>query len=103
MPLDVTVMGVDGRPERSVPISVDQHAALMLKLPASGESLLRRLEDYYEDASFAVDELPTLENDIRDAASRCTDSKQLTEVLREMSALVRLARRQGRPVEALAD
>lgn len=63
MPLDLVVLGANGRPQKSVSIGVEQHTRLMRLAKKLRARVLLRLEDYYNDVVFSG--LSTLQCSLR--------------------------------------
>ena len=101
MSLDIAILGADGTPKKQVSIGVNTHYRLMQLVGKSG--LLSRLNDYYADAEFENTELDTL---VREAAAlrrRCGDDELLLSFLDGVVDLAELAKREQRPLLAIAD
>ena len=67
MSLDFAVLADDGRPRRSIPIGVPEHARLIAVANPSNLRFLGRFQDYYKDVTVPSDELPMLVEDILEA------------------------------------
>jgi hypothetical protein len=52
MALDVAILGENGEPEVGVAVGIDAHFALMKAARFAGLTLLGRMSEYYEDATF---------------------------------------------------
>lgn len=103
MPLDLVILGPDGRPARTVGIGVSQHAELVAQAKSRGLTLLQRLEEYYEDAQFSADELSALVDELSKVEAAIDQSSELAALLQDIVGLVTFARNEHREVEALAD
>lgn len=102
MSLDLTVLGADGAPERSVSISVDLHAELM-RLAAEVEAKhLARFQSYYTDAEVPVEGLAELSREIGVLRHKAR-SPDLVQLLSDLDGLVAHALANRRAVHAIAD
>jgi hypothetical protein len=102
MSLDLSILGHDGNPGRSVPLNVDEHWALVQEADRLGLSLWKRMSDYYEDADYSQQEvLPLLEETIR-LKSGFLDSEHLSKLI-EVEELLTVALAGQSRVSAIAD
>lgn len=103
MPLDIVVLGTDGRPEREMQMGVDPHHRLMQATRDLDLPLLERISDYYGDAEYRVEELVALEAEVERLIFRCAGDDELLEILTNLQGLALYARESQRGIEAIAD
>ena len=101
MSLDIAILGADGSPKKQVSIGVDDHYRLTQLVGKSG--LLARLNDYYADAEFENAELDNLIQEVAALRARCRDDEHLVSFLNGLVELAELAKREQRPLLAVAD
>lgn len=102
MSLDITILGADGFPKKEVSIGLDDHYRLM-QLVGESNGLLARLNDYYADAEFETTELDSLIGEIATLCARCSDNERLLSFLDAFVEMAELAKREQRPLLAIAD
>lgn len=103
MSLEITILNVDGFPQEILCLDVDLHFLLMQSIKAKPDSILMRIEDYYSDALFNVDELDEVNMELtRLIAEHSTDLKQI-EFLNAFKNIVVIAQERKTPLEVLAD
>jgi hypothetical protein len=102
MPLEVVIFGADGSPERTVEMDVEQHHRLFRAVGLE-LSLLRRMSEYYEDASYAPEELALLQDEVRVLATNVAGDAELRQLLSALLELLEIARQRSCVVAALAD
>ena len=102
MSLDLSVLGADGVPERSVPISVELHQELMRLAEEHGACRLALFHGYYTDAEVQLEDLPELSQEI-EHLRRETRSQDLAQLLSHLKALVAEAMASSRAIHAIAD
>ena len=103
MSLDLTILGDDMRPLRYVPIGVDDHYRLVVMAAERGLTLIARMEDYYEDAHIAAEELPAFIEEIRSLKSYLPANDPFQPLLDSMQNIAEEAMQSGRALDALAD
>jgi hypothetical protein len=102
MSLDIAILASDGRPYRSVSLNPDQHFNLFGALSRKACPLLSRLEDYYQDAVFSIDEMPGLASELWTLQTTLVNHEEI-EIVRRMLELVADARLQHKSLVAIAD
>lgn len=103
MPLDFTILNHDGFPEKSISIGVDLHHQLMLLINKSfGLKLLKRMQDYYEDADFLHEELNQLIGELESLISDGLTG-DVQEKLHQMIRLSREALTMNKGISVIAD
>jgi hypothetical protein len=102
MSLDFVVLGQNGMPEKTVSLGVDLHYELVTAAAGCGLSRFQDFADYYEDAEIAVEELPSLAEQIQTLRAQ-TGSDELQHFLVELDYLVAYAMAQRRALNAIAD
>lgn len=103
MSLDLAILGDDKRPIRWIPISVDEHDRLMGLAMECGLPLIARMNDYYEDATIAADELPAFLDEIGRLQTDVPTNDSLKPLLADLQTLAEQAMQSGRALDALAD
>jgi hypothetical protein len=111
MALDFAIMTVAGPPKRSVPIESNIHKEILAFCRTfGGYSLIPRMTEYYEDASYEPEELSQLLNEVNrlrieitSRAKSLEDTFETIATLEKMADLCREAIREGLPIEALSD
>jgi len=101
MSLDIAILGADGSPKKQVSIGVNDHYRLTQLVGKNG--LLARLNDYYADAEFENAELDDLVREATALRAQCRDDEQLLSFLNGVVELAELAKREQRPLLAIAD
>jgi hypothetical protein len=101
MALDLWVMGDDRRLTKPLALGVEDHWAI-IQAAQSRESfpLIGRLQDYYADAAFALDEVALLRNELRRLDAVGGTAAAATA---ELSRLCDRALAKGQGIEAIAD
>lgn len=93
-------MNADGTPGETVAAGVDAHWALIeAAAPPESFPLIQRLNDYYDDASFAVDEIPILEMELRAIGPGGRHGGLVLDLMRLCSK----AKELNQGIEAIAD
>jgi hypothetical protein len=87
MALDIAIIGKDGRPETEFAIGVDPHWRLMTLAKGGGLELLLRLQDYYEETFYAVEEISQLLGEIDVASRQTAKDAELAKILADFRAL----------------
>jgi hypothetical protein len=103
MSLDIVILGTDGRPERELPIGVNQHYRLMHVARELDLPLLERISDYYGDAEYKDEELLSLGAEIEKLFAHCVGDDELLQIISDLQNLVSCAREDKRGIEAIAD
>lgn len=103
MPLDIAILGVDGRPEEEIQIQLEPHVRLMVLAEEARLRLLSRLRDYYEDADYDLAELGPLLEEVEMALERARGDLDVTEFLSCLQRLASDALRKGVGLAAIAD
>lgn len=102
MALDIALLDDSDTPTATVPLGVDAHWELIQLARTESLELLLRLSDYYEEASFFQQELPSLAREL-EAVSRAKTSPELAEFARSARLLCDTARSAGRGLDAIPD
>jgi hypothetical protein len=103
MPLDLAILGGDGRPACSASIGAKAHARLIKLIAGMELANLDRLQDYYADVEFSPTELALLSSDIEAACAATENDEEIASFLCSLQAIVAEARAMSVPVFALAD
>jgi hypothetical protein len=102
MSLDFAVLGHNGAPEKTVPLSVELHQELVTAAARAGLSRFKKFEEYYEDAEILVTDLPDLAEQVTTLRIQ-TDSTDLQHFLDGLSDLIAYAMANGKTLHAIAD
>jgi hypothetical protein len=102
MGLEITILGADGAPIKTLSIGVDDHYHLMQLIGANG-GFLGRLNDYYSDAAFEYSELEELAEEIRTIHIFCKDAVTIASFLNDFLELIKEAKQIQKPLFAIAD
>lgn len=103
MSMDLTILDDDMRPLRYVPIPVDEHYRLVVMAAERGLPLMVRMEDYYEDAHIAAEELPAFIDEIGSLKNHLPATDPLQLLLDSMQTIAEAAMQSGRALDAIAD
>ena len=101
MALDLWVMGDDHRHIKPLALGVEDHwAIIQAAKPREDFPLIGRLQDYYADAAFVLDEVAPLRNELRrlDAVGGT-----VATATADIARLCDRALAQGQGIEAIAD
>jgi len=103
MSLEITILGADGSPEHVLPVGVNTHHQFVECVRGKPNSMLARMEDYYGDAQFNVEELSTVKAEIDTLLDERPSDEKLLTFLTAFKEIVDLARSLNQPIEVLAD
>ena len=103
MSLDLTILGDDMRPLRCVRIHVDDHYRLVGFAAERRLPLIARMEDYYEDANIAAEELPAFIDEIAVLKTHLPATDPLHRLLDDMHSIAEEAMQTGRALDVIAD
>ena len=85
MSMHIATFGLDGQIEREVPLPVDPHWELQVVSARRCFKLIPRMEDYYAETEYAVEELPQLLAELDAIASDLgPDTAEVAAPLREL-------------------
>jgi hypothetical protein len=101
--LDIAILGHDGSPGEQVGIAVETHWRLMEVIKKRSDSILLRMDDYYEDAHFEAEEVNIVIREIEPLCFLCKGDVELANFLISFKDLATAAKAQGKPLEVLAD
>ena len=102
MGLDFAYLGDDGSPARSVPIGVTKHWAIVQAARSADFPLLLRMQDYYEDAEYAANEVDALLRELRRLEELLAEGDMKT-LLAAMQDLCEEAMTQNMGIDTIAD
>jgi hypothetical protein len=100
--LDLAILGENDAPEVAVAVGIDAHFALMKAARFAALTLLGRMSEYYEDATFEAGEVPVLVGELEQLESLPLGD-ECRAVLSELKALAERARASNRALVVLAD
>jgi hypothetical protein len=103
MSLDIAILGADGCPKKQVSIGVDEHYRLTQIIGGMPDSLLARMNDFYADAEFENSDLDGLAVEVQSLLVRCKDDEGLIPFLKGLSELIVEAKKEQKPLLAIAD
>lgn len=102
MSLDITILDDDDTPMQSVAISAGLHHQLITLTRSLNFEQLIRINDYYEDTDFSVEELPNLLNEVEQLQASLKDSHQV-DLVSKIGNLLSEAIETGKRVSAISD
>lgn len=102
MALDITILNEEGYPTDTVSIGVDEHYMLMQSILNLQLLLLSRLEDYYEDVEFRMDEIEQFLSEVEQLLASCSEERILKQ-LNLLKELGKRAQEKGTGIVAIAD
>lgn len=102
MSLDFAVLGQNGSPEKTIPLSVDIHHELVIAAANLGLARFQEFDDYYEDAEIAVADLPGLAEEVATLRTQVC-SIELQRFLDSLSDLITYASSNEKALHAIAD
>ncbi|WP_421694492.1 hypothetical protein [Aestuariivirga sp.] len=102
MPLDLCVIGKDGAPGKTVPLTVELHKELVDAGSANGLLKIQILDNYYEDAEIAVQYLDDLLAEVG-LLRTIGISADLQLFLDYLLELIKYALANGNSLHAIAD
>jgi hypothetical protein len=101
MSLDITLMD-DGFPDEYVPLSVDDHFAIINIAKSINLILWLRMENYYEGAEYGVQEVPLLIDETQKLKSCINEIKLIHQVELVLEVLYQ-AKLNQKSISALSD
>lgn len=102
MSFDISWIEIDGSIGTSVSLNLDEHYALFGQMLETQYKVLIRLRDYYRDADFTLQELPTLKREL-EVRMEEIESLSLREKLKFILILVEEAISRKKTIAAIAD
>lgn len=102
MGLDIAIVDRAGVLIRSTPLGVDEHWELMGLVAGRRMPMVSRLNDYYEDADYAPEEVSELRAELVQVESM-RPSARLLQRLKAIEALLAEASNRKQGVSAIAD
>ncbi len=81
----------------------EPHARMVAFAEAHGLSFVRRMADYYGDASYTLAEAPRLDAELRAIEAGLTEDAEVQRMLSTMHIVLATARARGLAVDVIAD
>ena len=103
MSLDITILDLEGYPEKQVGIEVEDHYRLMQLVIKNPNSLFFRINDYYSDAEFKNNELDLLVKEAKILQTQCSNDKKLAVFLNTLIDLAKTAKQSHRSLTVISD
>lgn len=103
MSLDVAILDAAGRPETEVRIDHQAHADLMEHASRLECMLLLRMEDYYQDVDYGVQELSRLAEELRRVEETIGDEDDLAALVGELIGVTRMALAADKGLAVISD
>jgi hypothetical protein len=102
MSLDITILDADGSPAEEVSVDLENYGRLM-EFVGDKDCLLRRLNDYYDDAEFENTELDKLIKELLTVREQGHNNEQFVLFVDSFIALAGQAWRNQQSLFAIAD
>ena len=103
MSLDIILLRQDRVPEFILPLDVDSHCQIVELIRNQTQSLLHRMNDYYADAAFSIEELHSLGKDLDWVIICASGDKEFKNFLARFKLLVDTAIKEQKRIEVIAD
>lgn len=104
MSYDMSILGANARPERTVSLAFVAHAKIVEVANQLGLCLLQRIANYYEDAEFLPTEIPKLKSELGQVCVyMATHGQSIPPFLMELIKLAAEAGMHGKEIVGIAD
>ena len=99
--MDVAILGVDGKPKKSVSLDIDSHSDIV-EIANEQYLMIARIRDYYEDAEFSVSELTQLRDELFQVLKKISSPNSKSKII-EILAVIDEAKKKNQAVHFIAD